>query len=115
MMGKATQTAEDRTYNGHTNYETWCVGLWLGNEEGPYNHCRELARECKENAGEDRRVREKIWTEEQAARFNTADAIREYVEECHKPELPASMASDMLNAAFAEVDWNDVAEGFLEE
>jgi hypothetical protein len=31
-------------YNGWTNYETWNVALWIGNDQGLYN----LARECAE-------------------------------------------------------------------
>jgi len=33
----------DTTYNGWTNYETWNVALWLGNDEGLYNLARGFA------------------------------------------------------------------------
>ena len=32
------------TYNGWTNYETWNVALWIGNDEFLYN----LARNCED-------------------------------------------------------------------
>ena len=32
----------DTDYNGWTNYETWNVALWVGNDEGLYD----IARRC---------------------------------------------------------------------
>jgi hypothetical protein len=29
-------------YQGHTNWETWNVSLWLNNDEGMYNECLEI-------------------------------------------------------------------------
>jgi hypothetical protein len=28
------------SYNGYTNYETWNVCLWIGNDEGLYNFAK---------------------------------------------------------------------------
>ena len=33
----------DETFNGWTNYETWNVALWLGNDEGLYRMACEWA------------------------------------------------------------------------
>lgn len=33
-------------YNGWTNYPTWNVALWLGNDEALYNVARDMARKA---------------------------------------------------------------------
>jgi hypothetical protein len=38
--GVCNHCAKAHTYNGWTNYETWNVALWLGNDEGLYNLAR---------------------------------------------------------------------------
>jgi hypothetical protein len=32
--------SEEKGYNGWTNYETWNVALWIGNDEGLYHIAR---------------------------------------------------------------------------
>jgi hypothetical protein len=42
----------DTTYNGWTNYPTWCVNLWLSNDEGLYRATVELVDAWLETADE---------------------------------------------------------------
>ena len=37
-----TNTIQDTSYNGWTNYETWNVSLWIQNNEWLYNLALEL-------------------------------------------------------------------------
>ena len=37
----------DTTYQGWTNYETWNVALWIGNDQDLYNVAKSLARRGK--------------------------------------------------------------------
>jgi hypothetical protein len=103
------------SYNGWKNYETWCVNLWLSNDEGTYNHCRSLAAECRDEAPVDQRVKDGIWPEADATKFLLSDCLKEFVEEQNPLNGQATMFSDLLNAALSEVDWHEVAEAFLEE
>lgn len=43
-------TTEKKTYNGWTNYETWNVALWIGNEEGSYRYWQAVTQECYDEA-----------------------------------------------------------------
>jgi hypothetical protein len=101
-------------YNGWSNYETWCVHLWLTNEESSYLYWREEARRHRSEAANCPNVIERVWTIELAQRAGLAEQLRSEIEDA-SPLDEASMLSDLLNAALSEVDWQEIAEAFLEE
>ena len=105
---------ETKNYNGWSNYETWCVHLWMTNEEGTYRYWREEASRCRKEARSCPNVRDGIWTVEIAERAELAEQMRDEVVDA-SPIEGASLFSDLMNAALSEVDWREVAEAFLEE
>ena len=82
-------------YNGWTNYETWNVNLWLGDDEA----FRELA------------VIEDL--------YDATVSLKEYTEELAEMIVPdifkPSIVSDMFGAALSEVDWYDIANHYRDE
>ena len=98
-------------YNGWANYETWCVNLWLTNEEGTDCYWREQAAERLAEA--EARPEQHLTPRERAA-VALADQLRE--ELTGEEIIPgANLYSDLLNAALGEVDWHDIADSFLED
>lgn len=80
-------------YNGWTNYETWCVHLWLTNNEFTYDLCIELAQEL-DNKDLER-------------------ALKDLVEE-DAPDISGTLFADLLNGALSAVNWYEIAEAFQE-
>lgn len=95
-------------YNGWTNYETWCINLWLSNEEGLYHQALELAQEVIEDQGTDSEALE------------LAETFRNWVDDlcediCPGSRSGASFVTDLLGAALSEVDWREIAGAWLED
>lgn len=88
------------TYNGWTNYPTWAVNLWLGNDEGLYNATVEMAEAY---AGLDRPI------------IELADSMKTWVRDELAPDLGASFATDLLGYALDEVNWHEIAEHWYED
>lgn len=103
------------SYNGYSNYETWCVSLWIDNEEPSYRYWRSVAEECKEEAPTCRQVRDGYWEEDRAAVFLLEDRLKEEISDSNPLIEQANMWADLLNAALSEVDWREIAENMLEE
>lgn len=80
----------DKTYSGWTNYETWCVNLWLTNEPYTEGELRMLAQMS-------------------ASEYERADCVKRFVEEL-MPDLEASMFSDLLRSALDNVNWREIVE-----
>lgn len=109
-----TNTEKERRYNGWTNYETWAVALWIDNEEGSQGYWREEAERHVEEASECEAVRDAVWSESEAARFNLADQLKDEITDA-SPEMEASVYSDLLQSAFDSVNWHEIADNMLSE
>lgn len=94
-----------KEHNGWYNYETWLTALWIDNEEGTYHQRQEMAEEAVKEADNDKA----------AALYPFSKALRSWVEEEMIPDLGASLASDFLGAALSEVNFEEIAENWLEE
>ena len=99
-----------KTYNGWTNYETWAVALWLDNDEQSQGYWRDMARECLESA---KNKPSEVLTVAEDAAYMLADRLKDDHEEA-LPEIQG-FASDLLNAAMSEVNWQEIAKGFVSE
>ena len=86
------------SYQGWKNYETWCIALWLDNEQETYEIARAIARTANESD------------------YDKAKDLQEYVEQ-NNPlnDTPASMFHDLLNGALSEVDYREILEHYKED
>ena len=103
----------DKQYNGWTNYETWNVALWMGNDAGSQSYWDERAQELYDAARAD-----KFFTKEARAVLDLAGAMKNEHEDAmcdmlDAAEQSASMWADLLSAALSEVNWHAIAEHLL--
>ena len=78
-------------YNGWTNYETWCVNLWLTNEPSTERCLRMLAQT-------------------NAALYHRGQVLRNYVFHMDPPLDDANMFTDLLRSALENVDWREIIQ-----
>jgi hypothetical protein len=103
---------KENGYNGYTNYETWAVCLWLDNEEGLYDTARRMASDTLVETADDSLKPTKGELHEAADKL--APILKDWLEEM-MPEMGANVFSDLLNAAWSEVDWLEVASTRFDE
>lgn len=107
--------SEDKQYNGWANYETWCVNLWMDNEEGGWAYWREIAEECLTETVDP--GTQAYLTHQERAAYLLADRIKAAHEDEDANPLDGkpSVYSDLLTAALSEVDWREIAEHYIED
>jgi hypothetical protein len=76
-------------YNGHKNYETWCVSLWMGEE---VNRITDLIKEGK------------------MSHYAGAEQLKAYIIEESPLYGKCSMYADILMANLQQVDWYGLVE-----
>ena len=86
---------ETNGYQGWTNYETWCVNLWLSNDQASYTTTKEIVADGTE--------------------WEAAERLKEWIAADEFPLKEPTMYSDMLTAAFSEVNWVEIVRAFREE
>jgi hypothetical protein len=114
MPDKCETCGKPTNYNGWPNYETWAVKLWIDNDQGSYIYWHEqAAAQHRQEAPATEQVTRGTWTAKECARFNLEDQLKEELEE-EMPEV-SGMWADLLNSAFGEVNWQEIARAFLAE
>tara|TARA_R110000744_G_scaffold285038_1_gene396495 strand:- start:1060 stop:1350 length:291 start_codon:yes stop_codon:yes gene_type:complete len=92
---------KDTDYNGWTNYETWCVNLWMTNDEVSQNDILELTRFTIKTFGTNPVI-------------ELAHALEARVQD-ERDHTGAGMLVDLLNAALSEVNWHEIAANWIED
>src|SRR5678809_1182557 len=113
------------SYQGWSNYETWCVALWINNEEPSQDEAERLADEVRENnplpakpKGKGKKAAkehaEAIERAKRDAAQELAEQLKNSIEE-FAPTLGCTLFADLLTSALGDVDWYEIAESFLNE
>ena len=88
-----------QTYNGWTNYETWCVNLWLTNDPVSDEALQDIVR-ADSNLYTRARELESL-VHDWGINFNQDDG---------SPLSGASVFVDLLRAALDNVNWCEIVE-----
>jgi hypothetical protein len=97
-------------YNGWYNYETWCVNLWMDNDQGSQGYWAERAQECYNDTAET------TFHRTETAVGNLADEIQGQHEDFEAMGVNVTgVYADLLNAALSEVNWYEIASHLIDD
>lgn len=82
-------------YEGWTNKPTWIVNLWLSNDEPLYRQTRQLVADNKDR--------------------DLPKILEEFVGSLLPLAMEANLYADLITWALSYVNWEEIAEAWLEE
>jgi len=93
-----------KEYNGWWNYETWSVNLIIDNDEGLQEQAREMTKAHFDEDDEDKGA------------YSLSGELKEWVSDdlCPHSSEP-TLEGQLLGAALSEVNWQEIAEHYVED
>lgn len=101
----------EKRYNGWTNYETWCVKLWIDNDQYDHEQWREATREAWKESEEGGNPYVKDRNDR--ARILLAKWLEDEYRERSSDLAVVGVFADLLEAALGAVDWYEIAQSML--
>ena len=92
----------NETYNGWTNYETWCLNIWIDNDQYLAERKAELVREVTLHY-DDKQV------------YELSLLLESMVEELKDNALEVGLLSDLLGGAIGKINFYELAEHYIED
>lgn len=114
-------TQKDTTYQGWKNHATWCVALHINNEDATQKHAQALREAAKLAAANEKNFGSCVWSVGDAARYRLANALKSWIEDEVIDSYPAGssfadlLRLDLLRGYLCDVNWNEIAQNFLDE
>ena len=88
------------SYNGWTNYETWCANLWVYQDSGYWHeHAQDIAVQKDHDKDE--------------ATYEMARVMESYYDEM-SPDTDG-MYADLLSASMSRINWYEIAGHYVDE
>jgi len=94
--------SEHERYNGWTNYETWCLNIWIDNDQYLAERKEELIREVSIHY-DDKQV------------YELSLLLESMVEELKEDVLEVGLMSDLLGGAIGKINFYELAEHYWED
>lgn len=98
------------TYNGWSNYETWCCNLWLSNEYGVSERCSWELQDVISSHGMDYAEGERVLES-----YVTGEVLAPDEGDSQLAVGVCGMAADLLTASINRINWREIATAWMDE